>query len=129
MFSQSEGLEGDSSTETQYTYYPASIADATTGTMVTTVQASDTLLGQTTPTGQCCPYPLHRELFVAVHTQWLCRIQNTYSKSIYCIYVFFLSYIDLYFCFTGQLYVMMSPQEVLTSNQRTIAPRTQPYIA
>ncbi|XP_008306969.1 upstream stimulatory factor 1 isoform X2 [Cynoglossus semilaevis] len=76
---QSEGLEGDSSTETQYTYYPASIADATTGTMVTTVQASDTLLGQTTP--------------------------------------------------TGQLYVMMSPQEVLTSNQRTIAPRTQPYIA
>lgn len=32
--------------------------------------------------------------------------------------------------FTGQLYVMMSPQEVLTgSNQRTIAPRTQPYIA
>ncbi|XP_015248275.1 PREDICTED: upstream stimulatory factor 1, partial [Cyprinodon variegatus] len=31
---------------------------------------------------------------------------------------------------TGQLYVMMSPQEVLTgSNQRTIAPRTQPYVA
>uniref|UniRef100_A0A3Q3XMX8 Upstream stimulatory factor 1 n=1 Tax=Mola mola TaxID=94237 RepID=A0A3Q3XMX8_MOLML len=79
VFSQSEGLEGDGSAETQYTYYPATIADATTGTMVTTVQASDTLLGQTTP--------------------------------------------------TGQLYVMMSPQEVLTgSNQRTIAPRTQPYI-
>ncbi|KAM9852982.1 upstream stimulatory factor 1 isoform 2-T3 [Aulostomus maculatus] len=77
---QSEGLEGDSSAETQYTYYPATIADATTGTMVTTVQASDTLLGQPTP--------------------------------------------------TGQLYVMMSPQEVLTgSSQRTIAPRTQPYIA
>lgn len=50
MFSQSEGVEGDS-TETQYTYYPATIADATTGTMVTTVQASDTLLGQTTPAG------------------------------------------------------------------------------
>ncbi|XP_013771536.1 upstream stimulatory factor 1-like isoform X1 [Pundamilia nyererei] len=80
VFSQSEALEGDGSAETQYTYYPATIADATTGTMVTTVQASDTLLGQTTP--------------------------------------------------TGQLYVMMSPQEVLTgSNQRTIAPRTQPYIA
>lgn len=80
VFSQSDGLEGDGSAETQYTYYPATIADATTGTMVTTVQASDTLLGQTTP--------------------------------------------------TGQLYVMMSPQEVLTgSNQRTIAPRTQPYIA
>uniref|UniRef100_UPI0037E8BED6 upstream stimulatory factor 1 isoform X2 n=1 Tax=Semicossyphus pulcher TaxID=241346 RepID=UPI0037E8BED6 len=76
VFSQSDGLEGDGSAETQYTYYPATIADATTGTMVTTVQASDTLLGQTTP--------------------------------------------------TGQLYVMMSPQEVLTSNQRTIAPRTQP---
>lgn len=77
---QSEALEGDGSTETQYTYYPATIAEATPGTMVTTVQASDTLLGQTTP--------------------------------------------------TGQLYVMMSPQEVLTgSNQRTIAPRTQPYIA
>lgn len=51
VFSQSEGLEGDGTTETQYTYYPASIADATTGTMVTTVQASDTLLSQTTPTG------------------------------------------------------------------------------
>ncbi|CAJ1060585.1 upstream stimulatory factor 1 [Xyrichtys novacula] len=80
VFSQSDGLEGDGNAETQYTYYPATIADATSGTMVTTVQASDTLLGQTTP--------------------------------------------------TGQLYVMMSPQEVLTgSNQRTIAPRTQPYIA
>uniref|UniRef100_A0A8C7KE49 Glucuronokinase with putative uridyl pyrophosphorylase n=1 Tax=Oncorhynchus kisutch TaxID=8019 RepID=A0A8C7KE49_ONCKI len=31
---------------------------------------------------------------------------------------------------TGQLYVMMSPQEVLTgANQRSIAPRTQPYNA
>uniref|UniRef100_A0A3Q3X444 Upstream stimulatory factor 1 n=1 Tax=Mola mola TaxID=94237 RepID=A0A3Q3X444_MOLML len=77
VFSQSEGLEGDGSAETQYTYYPATIADATTGTMVTTVQASDTLLGQTTP--------------------------------------------------TGQLYVMMSPQEVLTgSNQRTIAKQEAP---
>ncbi|XP_037533290.1 upstream stimulatory factor 1 [Nematolebias whitei] len=80
VISQSEELEGDGSTETQYAYYPTSIADATAGTMVTTVQASDTLLGQTTP--------------------------------------------------TGQLYVMMSPQEVLTgSSQRTIAPRTQPYIS
>ncbi|CAG6007621.1 unnamed protein product [Menidia menidia] len=79
VFSQSEALEGDGSTETQYTYYPATIADATTGTMVTTVQASDTLLGQNTP--------------------------------------------------AGQVYVMMSPQEVLGSNQRTIAPRTQPYLA
>uniref|UniRef100_A0A8C2WJZ9 Upstream stimulatory factor 1 n=1 Tax=Cyclopterus lumpus TaxID=8103 RepID=A0A8C2WJZ9_CYCLU len=80
VFSQPDGLEADGGAETQYTYYPATIADATTGTMVTTVQASDTLLGQTTP--------------------------------------------------TGQLYVMMSPQEVLTGcNQRTIAPRTQPYVA
>ncbi|KAM6932065.1 upstream stimulatory factor 1 isoform 1-T2 [Lycodopsis pacificus] len=81
VFSQPDGLESDGGgAETQYTYYPATIADAATGTMVTTVQASDTLLGQTTP--------------------------------------------------TGQLYVMMSPQEVLTGcNQRTIAPRTQPYIA
>ena len=55
MFSQSEGLEGDGGAETQYTYYPATIADATTGTMVTTVQASDTLLGQTTPTGRPRP--------------------------------------------------------------------------
>lgn len=77
VFSQSESVEGDA-TETQYTYYPATIADATTGAMVTTVQASDSLLGQTTP--------------------------------------------------AGQLYVMMSPQEVLT-NQRTLAPRTQPYSA
>lgn len=52
VLSQSEGLEGDGSTEAQYAYYPATIADATTGTMVTTVQTSDTLLGQTTPTGR-----------------------------------------------------------------------------
>lgn len=51
VFSQTEGLEVDGSTETQYAYYPATIADATAGTMVTTVQASDSLLGQTTPTG------------------------------------------------------------------------------
>lgn len=55
MFSQTEGLEGDGSAEAQYAYYPATIAEATSGTMVTTVQASDTLLGQTTPTGKCCP--------------------------------------------------------------------------
>ncbi|XP_039619862.1 upstream stimulatory factor 1 isoform X3 [Polypterus senegalus] len=77
VFSQSEGLEGDN-TETHYTYYPATISDATPATMVTSVQASDSLLNQTTP--------------------------------------------------TGQLYVMMSPQEVLSGgNQRSIAPRTQPY--
>ncbi|KAM9453860.1 upstream stimulatory factor 1-like isoform 4-T4 [Salvelinus alpinus] len=78
LYSQSEGLEGDG-TETHYTYYPATIADASPGAMVTSVvQASDTHLSQSTP--------------------------------------------------TGQLYVMMSPQEVLTgANQRSIAPRTQPY--
>uniref|UniRef100_A0A8C4SVQ9 Upstream stimulatory factor 1 n=1 Tax=Erpetoichthys calabaricus TaxID=27687 RepID=A0A8C4SVQ9_ERPCA len=77
VFSQSEGLEGDN-TETHYTYYPATISDAAPATMVTSVQASDSLLNQTTP--------------------------------------------------TGQLYVMMSPQEVLSGgNQRSIAPRTQPY--
>ncbi|XP_030633138.1 upstream stimulatory factor 1 isoform X3 [Chanos chanos] len=75
VFSQSEGLDGDG-TETHYTYYPATISDATSGTMVTSVQAPDTLLSQSTP--------------------------------------------------TGQLYVMMSPQEVLAgANQRkTEAPRT-----
>ncbi|XP_066566624.1 upstream stimulatory factor 1 isoform X3 [Amia ocellicauda] len=79
VFSQSEGLEGDSS-ETHYTYYPATISDAAPGTMVTSVQAPETLLSQNTP--------------------------------------------------TGQLYVMMSPQEVLAGgNQRSIAPRTQPYNA
>ncbi|XP_038159075.1 upstream stimulatory factor 1 isoform X2 [Cyprinodon tularosa] len=80
VISQPDGLEGDGCAEAQYAYYPASIADGSTGTMVTAVQAPDALLGQNTP--------------------------------------------------TGQLYVMMSPQEVLTgSNQRTIAPRTQPYVA
>ncbi|NP_956590.1 upstream stimulatory factor 1 [Danio rerio] len=79
VFSQSEGLEGDG-TETHYTYYPATISDATAGTMVTGVQASDALLTQSAP--------------------------------------------------AGQLYVMMSPQEVLTgANQRSIAPRTQAYNA
>lgn len=51
MFSQSEALEGDG-TETHYTYYPATISDAGTGTMVTGVQASDTILSQGTPTGK-----------------------------------------------------------------------------
>ncbi|XP_062873064.1 upstream stimulatory factor 1 isoform X3 [Trichomycterus rosablanca] len=75
VFSQSEGLEGDG-TETHYTYYPATISDAGTGTMVTGVQTSDTILSQSAP--------------------------------------------------AGQLYVMMSPQEVLTgATQRSIAPRTQ----
>ncbi|XP_073673346.1 upstream stimulatory factor 1 isoform X3 [Garra rufa] len=75
VFSQSEGLEGDG-TETHYTYYPATISDATAGTMVTGVQASDALLSQSAP--------------------------------------------------AGQLYVMMSPQEVLTgANQsKTDGPRT-----
>ncbi len=40
-------------------------------------------------------------------------------------------YVYLFFALAlGQLYVMMSPQEVLTgANQRSIAPRTQPYNA
>lgn len=67
VFSQSEALEGDGSAETQYTYYPATIADATTGTMVTTVQASDTLLGQTTPTGNHC---------VSIRPGCLCALQK-----------------------------------------------------
>lgn len=50
VFSQSEALEGDG-TETHYTYYPATISDAGSGTMVTGVQASDTILSQGTPTG------------------------------------------------------------------------------
>ncbi|TRY89231.1 hypothetical protein DNTS_025400 [Danionella cerebrum] len=77
VFSQSEGLDGDGA-ETHYTYYPATISDATGGAMVAGVQTSDALLSQSAP--------------------------------------------------AGQLYVMMSPQEVLTgANQRSIAPRTQPY--
>lgn len=55
VFSQTDGMEGDGGAEAQYAYYPATIAEATSGTMVTTVQASDTLLGQTTPTGKRCP--------------------------------------------------------------------------
>lgn len=50
MFSQSEALEGDG-TETHYTYYPATISDAGAGTMVTGVQASDTILSQGAPAG------------------------------------------------------------------------------
>lgn len=57
VFPQTDGLEGDGSAEAQYAYYPATIAEATSGTMVTTVQASDTLLGQTTPTGDAVPVP------------------------------------------------------------------------
>lgn len=57
VFPQTDGLEGDGGAEAQYAYYPATIAEATSGTMVTTVQASDTLLGQTTPTGKRRPHP------------------------------------------------------------------------
>lgn len=88
VFSQTEGMEGDGSTEAQYAYYPATIAEATSGTMVTTVQASDTLLGQTTPTGKRRPclhpetesplteterveLPLHRNVFMS-HRAGLC---------------------------------------------------------
>ncbi|XP_045572802.1 upstream stimulatory factor 1 isoform X3 [Salmo salar] len=48
VFSQSEGLEGEAS-ETHY-YYP--VTDATQATMVENVQAPETLLTQSTPTGQ-----------------------------------------------------------------------------
>ncbi|XP_036789228.1 upstream stimulatory factor 1 isoform X3 [Oncorhynchus mykiss] len=48
VFSQSEGLEGEAS-ETHY-YYP--VTDATQSTMVENVQAPETLLTQSTPTGQ-----------------------------------------------------------------------------
>ncbi|XP_073716666.1 upstream transcription factor 1, like [Misgurnus anguillicaudatus] len=63
--SQSDGVEGEAS-ETQY-YYPATIADAAAGTMVTNVHTADSILSQPTP--------------------------------------------------GGQLYVMMSPQDVLTTTQ------------
>ncbi|KAM9499536.1 upstream stimulatory factor 1-like isoform 12-T20 [Salvelinus alpinus] len=48
VFSQPEGLEGEAS-ETHY-YYP--VTDATQTTMVENVQAPETLLTQSTPTGQ-----------------------------------------------------------------------------
>ncbi|XP_047664208.1 upstream stimulatory factor 1-like [Tachysurus fulvidraco] len=54
VFSQAEALEGDG-TETHYTYYPATISEAGTGTMVTGVQASDTILSQGTPTVSFVP--------------------------------------------------------------------------
>lgn len=111
MFPQTEGLEGDGGAEAQYAYYPATIAEATSGAMVTTVQASDTLLGQTTPTGKCCP----------------CSPPSRGRGRRWSLVKVF---IRMRLSPSGQVYVMMSPQEVLTgSNQRTIAPRTQPYIA
>uniref|UniRef100_A0AAY4DZ41 Upstream stimulatory factor 1 n=1 Tax=Denticeps clupeoides TaxID=299321 RepID=A0AAY4DZ41_9TELE len=50
VFAQSESLEAEGS-ETHY-YYPATIADTPPATMVTNVQAPDSILTQTTPTGQ-----------------------------------------------------------------------------
>ncbi|XP_056601831.1 upstream transcription factor 1, like isoform X2 [Triplophysa dalaica] len=47
---QSDSLEGEAS-ETQY-YYPATIADAAAGTMVTNVHTADSIISQPTPTGQ-----------------------------------------------------------------------------
>ncbi|XP_065106291.1 upstream transcription factor 1, like [Paramisgurnus dabryanus] len=48
--SQSDSVEGEAS-ETQY-YYPATIADAAAGTMVTNVHTADSILSQPTPGGQ-----------------------------------------------------------------------------
>ncbi|KAG5284087.1 hypothetical protein AALO_G00022820 [Alosa alosa] len=74
VLAQAEGLDGEAS-ETHY-YYPATISNTPTATMVTNVQAPDSLLAQNTP--------------------------------------------------TGQLYVMMSPQDVLstTTQSKAEAPRT-----
>lgn len=69
VFSQSEGLEGDGSAETQYTYYPATLADANNGTMVTTVQAADTLLGQPAPTGQLYVMMSPQEVLTGANTR------------------------------------------------------------
>lgn len=117
VFSHSEGLDGDG-TETHYTYYPATISDAAAGTMVTSVQASDALLSQSAPAGTSLnPFQLYY-LHEYTTMQQFCSVQ-------------FFIFICLFFApALGQLYVMMSPQEVLTgANQRSIAPRTQPYNA
>lgn len=50
VLAQAEGLDGEAS-ETHY-YYPATIANTPTATMVTNVQAPDSLLAQNTPTGE-----------------------------------------------------------------------------
>ncbi|XP_066518419.1 upstream transcription factor 1, like [Hoplias malabaricus] len=50
VFSQTDGLETDAG-ETHY-YYPATITDTNTATMVTSVHAADSLLPQPTPAGQ-----------------------------------------------------------------------------
>ncbi|XP_012690260.1 upstream transcription factor 1, like isoform X2 [Clupea harengus] len=74
VLAQAEGLDGEGS-ETHY-YYPATISNTPSATMVTNVQAPESLLTQNTP--------------------------------------------------TGQLYVMMSPQDVLstTTQSKSEAPRT-----
>lgn len=53
VISQSDSVEGEAS-ETQY-YYPATIADAAAGTMVTNVHTADSILSQPTPGGNAIP--------------------------------------------------------------------------
>ncbi|KAL0973052.1 hypothetical protein UPYG_G00198260 [Umbra pygmaea] len=79
LFSHSEGLEGDG-TETHYTYYPATIAGASPGTMVTSVvQASDTLISQSTPPGQVYVMMSPQEVVTGANQRSIAPRTQTYN--------------------------------------------------
>ncbi|XP_063059560.1 upstream stimulatory factor 1-like isoform X2 [Engraulis encrasicolus] len=70
VLAQAEGLDGEAA-ETHY-YYPATIANTPSATMVTNVQAPDSLLTQNTPTGQ---------LYVMMSPQDVLSTTTTQSKA------------------------------------------------
>ncbi|XP_018611060.1 upstream stimulatory factor 1-like isoform X3 [Scleropages formosus] len=78
VFSQSEGLEGES-TETQYTYYPATISEAAPTTMVTSVQAPDSLLNQSTPTGQLYVMMSPQDVLPSAHQRSIAPRTQSYN--------------------------------------------------
>ncbi|KAL4608611.1 upstream stimulatory factor 1-like isoform X1 [Arapaima gigas] len=78
VFSQSEGLEGDS-TETQYAYYPATISEAAPTTMVTSVQAPDSLLTQSTPTGQLYVMMSPQDVLPSTHQRSIAPRTQSYN--------------------------------------------------
>lgn len=144
--------------ETHYTYFPsAAVGDGAGGTTsgsttaVVTTQGSEALLGQATPpsTGE----QLQKDGGLRgqpVGSGWG-RGAGTFYKKIRTLVSLgcFMNWFELVlkrvppkvrvrflgpgpdnlpYIFTGQFFVMMSPQEVLQGgSQRSIAPRTHPY--
>lgn len=104
---QSDSLEEEAS-ETQY-YYPATIADGA-GTMVTNVHTADSILSQPTSTGNPKLYCFLCNPIVCFVMKGVVQYQRHVVLMFFCLFL------------SGQLYVMMSPQDVLATTQQRSMP-------